>query len=107
MRGIPGVLLCTLLLGACEQDGAQDAALAAGERLYQRHCAGCHRGAGEGDFLRGVPPVRYSTLGQAEMAALILGHGRVEGAQMPTFSRLPQADAAAIAGYVRHGLGLR
>ena len=94
------------LLACSEHDAHEHAADSTGEQLYGLHCAGCHQGAGEGEFLKGVPPVRYTTLTYQQMVDHILGHARIEDSRMPTFSQMPRAEAEAIAVYVRQRLAL-
>lgn len=98
MRGFVISLAC-VLLAAC--GGPDPAGLERGEDLYQALCADCHRGDGDGDFLKGVPPIRYTNLGYRELVELIRGHGREQDTRMPLFADLPQAKAEAIAVYVR------
>jgi mono/diheme cytochrome c family protein len=93
------ISLASVVLAAC--GGPDPAGLERGEDLYRALCADCHRGAGDGSFLKGVPPIRYTSLDYQELVELIRGHGREQDSRMPVFADLPQAKVAAIAVYVR------
>lgn len=101
-------LACLAGLAACE-DAAQHShpGLVTGEQLYGAHCAGCHRDTGDGSFLKGVPPVRYTAMSYRQMVAYIQGHRRSDGSRMPEFVDMPRAEAEKIAIYVRRQLKLR
>jgi mono/diheme cytochrome c family protein len=74
-----------------------------GEQLYNYYCAECHRGSGDGTFLKGVPPIRQTGLTYRELADLILGHRRGDGSRMPEFE-ISQQQAEAIAIHIRRKL---
>jgi mono/diheme cytochrome c family protein len=78
-----------------------------GEQLYQLHCAGCHQGDGDGAFLKGVPPVRYTQMSYREMVDYIRGHGRSGDSRMPQFTTMSRNEAQTIAIYVRQKLELK
>ena len=78
--------------------------LTTGEQYYAHHCAGCHELDGEGEFIKGVPPVRYTQLGISELAGLIRGHARGDDSRMPSFASMPRDESVAIAVYVRRSL---
>lgn len=108
MRLLPTVLCGATLLTACSgQDDHDHAQLKGGRQLYDYHCAPCHQISGEGAFLRGVPPVKFTTMTYQQLVDYIRGHGRAEGSQMPRFSTMPKAEAEAIAVYIRGQLNLR
>jgi mono/diheme cytochrome c family protein len=96
------LLLGTSLLGACEKEPAPPH-VKTGEQLYNYYCAECHQGSGDGTFLKGVPPVRYTNLTYRELAHLILGHSRADSSRMPEFE-ISKQQADAIAIYVRRRL---
>jgi len=105
MRPISAIVPCIFLLTACsQQDGHQHPQLKTGEQLYMRHCASCHRGAGGGAFLEGVPPVKDSSMTYRQMTDHIRGVGRAEGSRMPKFSTMSKAEAGLITLYVRSKL---
>ena len=93
------ISLASVLLAAC--GGPDPVGLERGEDLYRALCADCHRGAGDGNFLKGVPPIRYTSLDYRELVELIQGHGREQDSRMPVFADLPRAKAEAVAVYVR------
>lgn len=99
----PAILIGCLLLAACG-DGGDPARLTGGEELYNHYCAPCHRDSGDGSFLKGVPPVRYTALNYRELVSRILGHQRPADSRMPEFTELPKHKAEAIAIYVRRQL---
>lgn len=96
------VLLGSGLVGACGKDPAPPH-LKTGEQLYDHYCAECHQGSGDGTFLKGVPPLRYTSLTYRELAHLILGHNRPSDSSMPEFE-ITQQQAEAIAIHVRRKL---
>ena len=104
-RLIATVLICTTTLAGCGgTDDHDHPHLVDGEQLYDHHCARCHRGQGDGTFMLGVPPVRYTTLSYRELVDRIRGHARPPGSRMPAFSRMPKTEAEAIAIYLRRKL---
>lgn len=108
MRLFTVTLMCTGVLIACGgHDDHEHPQLKSGADLYNHHCAACHQGSGDGTFLKGVPPVRYTTMTYRQMVNYIQGHGRAEDSRMPTFSAMPKHEAEAIAIYVRRQLNLR
>ena len=108
MRLSTVTLVCTGVLFACSRSDDHDhPQLKSGEQLYNHHCAACHQDSGAGAFLKGVPPVRYTTMTYRQMVHYIQGHGRAEDSRMPTFSAMPKHEAEAIAIYVRRQLNLR
>lgn len=108
MYRLCGCLLSALLVAGCGGPGDHDhPQLTKGEDLYTHHCAECHQGDGDGDFLLGVPPVRYNAMSYSEMVAYIQGHTRPGDSRMPLFPNLSQPEAEKIAVYVRQRLGLR
>jgi mono/diheme cytochrome c family protein len=80
---------------------ANDAdAVAAGRKLYERHCAGCHGAFGEngrkGPSLRGTE-VQNATAGDLFW---VITNGNVR-AGMPVWSKLPDAQRWQITTYLR------
>ena len=96
-----------LLAGGCAgPDDHDHPQLRTGQQLYEHHCGACHQGGGDGAFLRGVPPVRFTTLTYAELVDHIRGYSRPTGTRMPLFSTMPREEAEKIAIYVRQKLKL-
>lgn len=103
VRGIiVGLAVLGLLTGCGDEYDTPD--LKTGKQLFDYHCAECHQQTGEGAFLRGVPPVRYTGLTYRELVKLIQGHDRHEGSRMESFEGMPKAQAEKIAIYVRRKL---
>ena len=75
-------------------------ALAAGKKLYDRHCADCHGGTGENG--RKGPGLRAPELRAASDGALfwVITNGNVR-AGMPVWSRLPEPQRWQITTYVK------
>ena len=96
------ILVGSGLIGACGKEAAPPH-VTNGEQLYNYYCAECHRGRGDGTFLKGVPPVRYTSLTYRELVQLILGHNRPDDSRMPEFE-ISQQQAEAIAIYIRQEL---
>ena len=75
--------------------------------MYNHHCASCHQRSGEGDFLDGIPAVKYTPMKISEIVEHIRGHGRADDTQMPRFSDMSIFEAERIAVYVRLELRAR
>jgi mono/diheme cytochrome c family protein len=102
------VLVCILVLVGCGRDGDHDhPQLKTGEQFYNHHCASCHQRSGDGAFLRGIPPVKYTEMKIHEIVDHVLGHGRGEDTRMPQFSDMPRHEAQRIAVYLRLELRAR
>jgi len=78
-----------------------------GKQLFEYHCAQCHQETGEGAFLRGIPPVVYTTMTYRQLVDYIRGHGRSGDTRMPAYELMPKAQAEKIAIYVRRKLKAR
>jgi len=106
LRPISAIVVSALLLVACGQgDDHRHPMLKTGKQLYEHHCASCHRDAGEGTFVRGVPAVKDTSMTYRQMADHVRGHGRARDTRMPEFSTMSKAEAQAIAVYIRGKLG--
>ena len=97
MRGRTGVMSALLLLAAVAQVQAQDGAVAAGEALYEEHCATCH-----GERLRptGAAP-DLKNLGVEDRAKFetTVWNGR---GQMPAWQgMITEDERAALWAYIR------
>lgn len=75
-------------------------ALAAGKKLYARHCANCHGASGENG--RKGPSLRAPEVQTASAGALfwVITNGNVR-AGMPVWSKLPEPQRWQITTYVR------
>jgi mono/diheme cytochrome c family protein len=79
---------------------ANDAdAVAAGRKLYERHCASCHGASGENG--RKGPGLRGTEIQQATAGELfwVITNGNVR-AGMPVWSKLPEAQRWQITTYL-------
>jgi mono/diheme cytochrome c family protein len=83
--------------------GESPAAVAAGRKLFLRHCAECHGDAGRGS--RRGPSLDSRRMREAAPGALFwfLTNGRL-AAGMPEWSRLPAARRWQIIAYLQSGL---
>jgi mono/diheme cytochrome c family protein len=74
--------------------------LAAGKKLYARHCTGCHGASGENG--RKGPSLRAPEVQTASAGALfwVITNGNVR-AGMPVWSKLPEPQRWQITTYVR------
>lgn len=100
-----GMLGVALLAGPCRADGAA---------LYATHCVACHQPDGEGApglapplagtlARRGADPRGREYLAQvlvSGMVGTITARGVKFNGNMPTFAALPDAQLAALLGYV-------
>ena len=75
-------------------------ATAAGQKLYERHCAGCHGASGENG--RKGPSLRAQEVQSASAGALfwVVTNGNVR-AGMPVWSKLPEPQRWQITTYLR------
>jgi mono/diheme cytochrome c family protein len=96
-------MVAFLLLG-CGQDAHNHPELTTGKQLFEHHCGECHQASGEGAFLRGIPPVIYTTMTYRQLVDYIQGHGRPEDSRMPAYDSMPRDEAEKIAIYVRRKL---
>lgn len=96
------LLTTGLLLQGCGKD-APPPELKTGEQFYNYYCAECHQGSGDGTFLKGVPPIRYTERTYRQLVNLIMGHNRPESSRMPQFE-ISQRHAEAIAIHIRRKL---
>lgn len=101
MRALVVMLGC-LVLSACADD-KPPTHTRSGEELYNFYCAPCHKGSGDGVFLKGVPPVRHTELSYRQMVDRIKGYNKRKDSRMPAFD-LTTKQAESIALYVRRRL---
>lgn len=105
MRLILVTALLALLAVACGGDDEhRHPQLKTGKQLYMHHCASCHQNAGGGAFMRGIPPVKDTSMTYREMTDHVRGRNRIEGSRMPAFATMPKAEAEAISIYIRNKL---
>ncbi len=96
------ILVAGLFIAACDVVDEHDhPTLATGKQLYGHHCAPCHQQAGDGAFLKGVPPVSGLTMDYRQMVEHIRGQARQGDTRMPTFTAMSQQEAEKIAVYIR------
>ncbi|QIK38421.1 c-type cytochrome [Caldichromatium japonicum] len=84
----------------CGPSGQDYPAFTSGKALYEHHCAGCHRDLAQGNFLKGVPPLRYENLELTVFVDLIQGHRRAPDTKMPIFDQMQRDQIEAIAQYL-------
>ena len=91
------------LLSACKPAEVSNyPMLTSGQKLYDWHCAACHRDRGRGNFLKGVPSaVNYAQLDLQSFTDIIQGHQRPLDTKMPLFTHMPRFQVEAIAYYLR------
>lgn len=99
-RWLP-IIAMVWLVACSNPDDHNHPDLWTGEDFYRYHCAACHRDAGRGDFLKGVPPAIYASLDAESFIALILEHQRPPTTRMPIFENMPRDEAKAIADYLQ------
>ena len=77
-----------------------DAAVRAGEKVYQRQCASCHGGAGEG--LGARPPLASRSVADASPGVIewVIRTGSSRRG-MPSFSHLPERQRWQIITYLK------
>ena len=96
------LLTTAALLQGCGEDGPPPE-LRTGAQLYNYYCAECHQGSGDGTFLKGVPPIRYTDRTYRELVEVIMGHNRPQKSRMPQFD-ISKQHAEAIAIHIRRKL---
>jgi mono/diheme cytochrome c family protein len=99
-KRLAALLSVTLLLApvAVAQEASEAGRFEQGRRLYQEHCALCHRDSGAGDQ-RAFPALSGNKrLGDV---ALIVGAIHQGRANMPPFPHLTAREITALANYVR------
>lgn len=96
------LLLGGILLSGCDK-GSAPPEVRTGAQLYGYYCAECHQISGDGAFLRGIPPVRHTSLTYRELVARILGHNQPKGSKMPAFD-VNKSQAESIAIHIRRQL---
>lgn len=96
-------MICALFsLQACSDNHAHKASIT-GKELFEEHCAGCHKASGEGKFLKGVPPNKYTDLTTEELINKIIKNSENK-TKMKVFKSMPKQEAHIIALYVKNTL---
>ena len=88
--------LSLVLLTGCEKDTTG----MSGKELFEYYCAGCHQDGGQGNFLRGIPPNRGTSLSLGAIKHKIR-NGLGGDTKMPKFPDMPEEQVTAIAAYVK------
>jgi len=99
VRRITLVLMATVLSG-CDKDIHNHPELVTGKQLFGYHCASCHTDTGKGNFLKGVPPNRNTSLTDWEIAHKIRIEKNDER-KMPLYPNMSHQEAEMIANYVK------
>ena len=98
---VVGVLGATFLVAtvAAAQPVVDSVVFEQGHRLYQDHCALCHRDAGTGD-----PPAFQALSGNDQLgnSARVVSTIRRGAGTMPPFPGLSAAEISAVATYIRN-----
>ena len=103
--------LITIIVGvqvsiaAPNEPGSKSADVAKGEKVFVRHCAGCHGSEGEGDgyLLLGPEPANLTRPTTKKKSDVMLLQTIHEGKpNMPSWkTRLSEADSRAVLAYIR------
>ena len=93
-------VVIAFLLNGCDKDVHNHPDLVTGKQLFDYHCAGCHADTGKGNFLKGVPPNKNTTMAVWQIAHKV----RIEAndkRKMPLYSTMSTQEAEMIADYVK------
>lgn len=93
-------LLIVMVLGGCNKDIHRHPDLVTGQQLFDYHCASCHTETGKGNFLKGVPPNKNTSLTVWQIAHKI----RIDAndqRKMPLYPNMSAEEAELIADYVK------
>jgi len=93
--------LVTLL--GCSDNNHEHKAGITGKELYKEHCAACHKANGEGKFLKGVPPNKYTNLTTEQLIERIINNSDNK-TKMKIFKSMSKQEAQSIALYVKSTL---
>lgn len=108
LRQVLAGLMGVLILAGCDRvDNHDHPHLKTGEEFFNHHCASCHGRAGGGNFLDGIPAVKYTPMKISEIVDHIRGHGRDGDTRMPQFSDMSVHEAERIAVFIRLELRAR
>lgn len=67
--------------------------------MYGTYCSRCHGSTGSGNFLKGIPANRSTSLNRNQIAELVT-RGLEEFPKMPRFSKMSRSSALKIADFV-------
>ncbi|MET0065389.1 MAG: cytochrome c [Candidatus Thiodiazotropha sp.] len=94
------VFVLMMTLHGCSEDAHDHPDLVSGEQLFNYHCAGCHKVAGIGNFLKGIPSAKDTYLTQLEIAHKVKTV-QENSSKMPNFPNMSDEEARKIAAYVK------
>jgi len=107
INGLLVFIFALLLLSACTNDDAHNHPNnISAKELYELHCAGCHKKLGQGKFLKGIPPNRYTQLTISEIVKKIKT-GEQHQSDMKVFNNMEQQEAKRIAIYLLEHIKVR
>lgn len=97
-------VMSLLCLAACsEHDQHAHERNLSGQELYDLHCADCHQKTGNGKFLKGVPPSKYTQLTTRQLMNKMT-QGSMTESKMKVFATMSDTEAETIANYVKQQL---
>lgn len=91
------------LVACSDHDGHAHERNLSGQELYDLHCAGCHQKTGNGKFLKGVPPSKYTQLSTRQLMSKMT-QGSMTESKMIVFAKMSDSEAETIANYVKQQL---
>lgn len=89
-----------MVLSGCNKDIHSHPELVAGRQLFDYHCASCHSETGKGNFLKGVPPNKNTSLTVWQIAHKIRTDAN-DKRKMPLYPNMSTEEAELIADYVK------
>lgn len=96
-------IACTIFLSGCEQDVHDHPELTTGKQLFEYHCSSCHKSAGTGHFLKGVPANKDTGLAIWQIKHKIKDKASPDNkTKMPSFPNMSSEEASLIANYVKN-----
>lgn len=107
LRPVAFSIALVVFAGCGHDDHHGHPGLTTGKQLFDHHCAQCHQETGEGAFLRGIPPLVYTTMTYRQLVGYVQGISRTDHGGMPAYPSMPKAEAEKIAIYVRRKLKSR
>jgi mono/diheme cytochrome c family protein len=94
------LFLTSVIITGCDKDVHNHPELVTGKQLFDYHCAGCHTETGKGNFLKGIPPNKHSSLTVWQIAHKL----RIDAddkRKMPLYPNMSLQEAEVIADYVK------
>ncbi len=108
-RAVFTVLAITLAVAACSRsDNAptakspppdQTPLVAAGEKLFEQYCAGCHKHRGRGNYIERIPATLLTRRSKQELMDWIRGSDKHR--EMPNFRMLSDEEREQLAAYLK------